>query len=47
MVNRTWQDNITTPQVKSFSYNPLQWAQDFEMELLENIQRMITKLLKL
>ena len=36
MVNRTWQDNITTPQVKPFSYNPLQWAQDFEMELLEN-----------
>ena len=36
MIARTWQNNLITPQAKSFSYNPLQWVQDFEMELLEN-----------
>lgn len=36
MTARTWENNLTMPQAKSFGYNPLQWVQDFEMELLEN-----------
>ena len=36
MIPRTWQNNQTAPQAKSFGYNPFQWAHDFEMELLEN-----------
>ena len=36
MIPRTWQNNLATPQPNSFGYNPLQWAHDFEMELLEN-----------
>ena len=36
MLTRNWQNNPSTPQNKTLRYNPLQWAQDFEMELLEN-----------
>ena len=36
MVTHTWRNNLTTPSEKSFRYDPLQWAKDFEMELLEN-----------
>ena len=36
MTTRTWLNNPITPRAKSFGYNPLQWAHDFEMELLEN-----------
>ena len=36
MISRNWPNNLTTNQAKAFGYNPLQWAQDFEMELLEN-----------
>ena len=36
MITRSWRNNIPTSQAKSLGYNPLQWAQDFEMELLEN-----------
>ena len=43
MVTRTWKNNLTISQAKSFGYNPLQWVQDFEMELLENNREFIFK----
>ena len=36
MITRTWKNNPITPQEKHLSYKPLQWAKDFEKELLEN-----------
>ena len=36
MNDRTLKNDVTTPRAKNLSYNPLQWAQDFEKELLES-----------
>ena len=43
MITRTWQNKPITPQTKPFDYNPLQWAQDFEMELLENNRELFLR----
>jgi len=43
MITRTWQNNLTTLQANSVSYNPLKWAQDFEMELLENNREVLLR----
>ena len=44
MMTQTWQNNLTISQTKSCGYNPLQWAQDFEMELLENNRKVLLKI---
>ena len=44
MIPRTWQNNLTTSQAQSFGYNPLQWVQDFEMELLENNREVFLRI---
>jgi len=44
MLTRTWQNNQSVPHVKSFGYNPLQWAQDFEMELLESNREVFLRI---
>jgi len=44
MMTRTWQDKLNTPQAKAFGHNPLQWAQDFEMELLENNREILLRI---
>jgi len=44
MVARTWENNPTTPETNSLGYNPLQWVQDFEMELLENNRKVLLKI---
>ena len=44
MITRTWQNNLTAPQAKSFGYDPFQWAQDFEMELLENNREVFLRI---
>ena len=44
MKSHNWNNNLTTPQVKSLGYNPLQWAQDFEMELLENNREILLRI---
>ena len=36
MITRTWKNNPITPRSKDLSYNPFQWAKDFEKEVLEN-----------
>ena len=30
MITRTWKNRPITPQSKNSSYNPFQWAKDFE-----------------
>ena len=44
MLTRTWQNNPSAPDVKSFRYNPLQWAQDFELELLESNREVFLRI---
>ena len=36
MITRTWKNNPIIPQSKQMSYNPFQWVNDFEKEVLEN-----------
>ena len=36
MIIRTWKNNPIRPQSNNMSYNPFQWAKDFEKEVLEN-----------
>jgi hypothetical protein len=36
MITRTWKNDPIIPQLKKLSYNPFQWANDFEKEVLEN-----------
>lgn len=44
MRTRTWQKDLTTTQSKLSGYNPLQWIQDFERELLENNRKVFAKI---
>ncbi|SVA91889.1 uncharacterized protein METZ01_LOCUS144743 [marine metagenome] len=36
MITRTWKNHPIIPQSKNLSYNPFQWVNDFEKEVLEN-----------
>ena len=47
MIPLNWPNNLTTNQAKAFGYNPLQWAQDFEMELLENNREVFLRIYNL
>ena len=44
MTTRAWQNNLNTLQANAFGNNPLQWAKDFEMELLENNREVFLKI---
>jgi len=36
MITRTWKNHPIIPQSKNLNYNPFQWVNDFEKEVLEN-----------
>ena len=44
MITRTWKNNPITPQSKNVSYNPFQWAKDFEKEVLENNRKIFSRI---
>ena len=44
MITRTWKNNPITSQAKNLSYNPLQWAKDFEKELLESKRKVFSRI---
>jgi hypothetical protein len=44
MITRTWKNNPIKPRIKSFNYNPLQWAKDFEKEVLENNRKVFSRI---
>ena len=44
MITRTWKNNPITSQVKNLSYNPPQWAKDFEKELLESNRKVFSRI---
>ncbi len=44
MITRTWKNNPITSQAKNLSYNPLQWAKDFEKELLESNRKVFSRI---
>ena len=44
MITRTWKNNPIKPRVISFNYNPLQWAKDFEKEVLENNRKIFSRI---
>ena len=44
MIPLNWPNNLTTNQTKAFGYNPLQWVQDFERELLENNREVFLRI---
>ena len=43
MITRTWKNNPIKPRIINFSYNPLQWAKDFEKEVLENNRKVFSR----
>ena len=44
MITRTWKNNPIEPQEKTLSHNSLQWARDFEKELLENNRKVFSRI---
>ena len=44
MITRTWKNHPIIPQPKNLSYNPLQWANDFEKEVLENNRKVFSRI---
>ena len=42
MITRTWKNHPIIPQSKNFSYNPFQWVNDFEKEVLENNRKIFS-----
>ena len=44
MITRTWKNNPIKPRTTNFSYNPLQWAKDFEKEVLENNRKVFSRI---
>ena len=44
MITRTWKNNPITPRSKDLSYNPFQWAKDFEKEVLENNRKILSRI---
>ena len=44
MITRTWKNNPITPHSKKLSYNPFQWARDFEKEVLENNRKVFSRI---
>ncbi|MBT3514066.1 MAG: hypothetical protein HOB32_06150 [Nitrospina sp.] len=44
MIIRTWKNNPIRPQSNNMSYNPFQWAKDFEKEVLENNRKIFSRI---
>ncbi len=44
MITRTWKNNPIKSRITSFNYNPLQWAKDFEKEVLENNRKVFSRI---
>tara|TARA_B110000438_G_scaffold120885_1_gene118034 strand:+ start:159 stop:338 length:180 start_codon:yes stop_codon:yes gene_type:complete len=44
MITRTWKNNPINPRITSLNYNPLQWAKDFEKEVLENNRKVFSRI---
>ncbi len=44
MITRTWQNDPAATQPRIPGYNPLQWVQDFEQELLENNRKVFSQI---
>jgi len=44
MITRTWKNNPIKPRITSFNYNSLQWAKDFEKEVLENNRKIFSRI---
>ena len=44
MITRTWKNHRIKPQTKNLRYNPFQWANDFEKEVLENNRRVFSRI---
>ena len=44
MITRTWKNSLITSQLKNSSYNPFQWAKDFEKEILENNREIFSRI---
>jgi hypothetical protein len=44
MITRTWKNNPIKPRITSFNYNHLQWAKDFEKEVLENNRKVFSRI---
>jgi len=43
MITRTWKNHPIIPQSKNLSYNPFQWVNDFEEEVLENNRKVFSR----
>ena len=43
MITRTWKNRPIIPQSKNLSYNPFQWVNDFEEEVLENNRKVFSR----
>ena len=44
MITRTWKNHRIIPQSKNLSYNPFQWVNDFEKEVLENNRKVFSRI---
>ena len=44
IMNRTWKNHPIIPQSKNLSYNPFQWVNDFEKEVLENNRKIFSRI---
>ena len=44
MITRTWKNNPIKHRITGFSYNPPQWAKDFEKEVLENNRKVFSRI---
>ena len=44
MMTRTWKNSPIISQSKNSSYNPFQWAKDFEKEVLENNRKIFSRI---
>ena len=44
MITRTWKNHPIIPQSTNLSYNPFQWVNDFEKEVLENNRKVFSRI---